>query len=387
MAKIKLDPNSLNEWTLEININHELANMFDSPFGIFYPIRLRKIFDILPINISHNKGEKTKFYKLTPREEGAGGGWDAKFIIPKKYGRDRRAIFIQYKAGKHESGNSISGSLFNLTVHNPNPHVQFSFNDNDKPAKGKLATQHQDLKNIADLLQKQGLSAKSVMYAFPRITTIAQYENLKDPLILHTTFMPIQQMDAEAKKAGANLYDGLPHNFRTCYKDETRREIASEIFTIESPDISNDFLVEIMKIKLAYIWNDFYDDTSFKMLRDAMHVAVADYLQINPYNIVERPFNRDKGKSSEDRTLFDYFKRLEQDRIINETEFLGKDTVQLNNTRRRYIFRKLHDFFQKMNKKVNISEDIPSEYTFILSGETNIEFSDFGDVSASLVVL
>ncbi len=64
-------------------------------------------------------------------------------------------------------------------------------------------------------------------------------------------------MEREAKNRKVNLNDGNRHHFRSCYKDENKRKIASEPFSFED-DESSSFLEEIMLVKLSRIWNEIF---------------------------------------------------------------------------------------------------------------------------------
>jgi hypothetical protein len=113
-AKVRTSPVTLNESTLETNVAAEIFTLFNSGFNFRYPAWLRKRFRVPLVNFSSFRGRKTKLYRLTPKEEQDGGGWDTKIVIPSG-SHESRAIFIQFKRGHHSEGNSIAGSIFNLS--------------------------------------------------------------------------------------------------------------------------------------------------------------------------------------------------------------------------------------------------------------------------------
>lgn len=192
----RTEPASLNESTLETNVVIEIANLFNSPFRFGFNHRLYRLFyDFYEFDrLADTDHRKCRIIRLTPIEENRRGGWDSKIVIPAS-NQQNRSIFIQFKSGRRNPGNSIANSIFNFSLRNPNPYVEFEFNNNSGNQ------QHQTLKNLADDLQRQGLPERSVMYGFPRLTEVAALENLEDDLLLHTTFLSIAEMDDAASKA------------------------------------------------------------------------------------------------------------------------------------------------------------------------------------------
>jgi hypothetical protein len=363
---IRTRPTSLNEWTLEMNIATEIARLFDTPFGIFYPNRLRHIFDILPIDFRRFRGRPAKIEKLTPGEEGAGGGWDTKVFIPRSNGTDDRVVYLQFKSGAHSDGNNIPGSLFNLSIKNPNRNVEFTFNDNGKPAKNKPATQHGDLQRLNNYLIQQGLSNKSVLYAFPRITSLSEFENLAEPLLLRTTFLSVTQMDNEAAKKHINLNDGNQHFFRSCYATESKREISSEVFSFWG-DESADVVEEILLVKLTRIWNYYEDLMSKRRLKDYLNISAALYLDVNIQNVKLESFYDDRD--------FRYY---------TENSPFGSSQNEL----RINLFRRIYKFVSLLERQVDINTQISTQYTSPINIKRNEEpgFSDFGEINTTSIV-
>lgn len=366
MSKSKIlrtEPISLNESTLETNIVGEISSLFNSPFNFGYPSRLRYLFEFERINFNAFRKRKAKLYRLTPIEENRGGGWDTKITIPTSK-NNARAIFIQFKSGNHKDGNNINGSLFNYSEANPNPHAEFSFNDNSNN------NQHQTLKDLADHLTKKGLSEKSVMYGFPRITKLQDFDNLQEDLLLHTSFLTITEIDSEAKKAKANLYDGQKHHFRTCYIDERKREISSKTFQFEGNDNSENVLYEIILVKLAQLRNGFdryyprnYDNYDLFLL-------LAQYLGINPSNIIDL----DRDYSPDIRR---YFEELVTSRKKDLNFLFERKDIDTNPfSWREILFRRVVKYFSEIPYgPINISSDIPSQYTFNLPNQEPIDFT------------
>ncbi|SDH52455.1 hypothetical protein [Mucilaginibacter gossypii] len=356
----KLAPKSLNEWTLEMNITRELCNMFDSPFGLLYPVRLRRIFDIQPFGITRFWRRRAWSEKLAPREEGTGGGWDTKITIPQDSTADERAIYIQFKCGTHSEGNHINGSMFSLGVHNPNPHIEFSFNDNGKPAASKPGNQHNALGVLNNYLIENGCTDRSVLYAFPRIKDRQAMSMLTQPLIYYTTFMSLKEMDQEAGNNHANLYDGDKHSFRSCYIDERRREISSEPFALSGEIESVNILREYMQVRLARVWNEVVDDIREDRLRDYLVVALCEELRIDPFELVGEPFEYFNPPSFE-------FRRIEDSRRQNERLVFGEGAQGLN--RMNTLFKLLYSFIRELKGVVDINS-LPANFSSILPQQT-----------------
>ena len=354
MSKIYHEPSTLNEWTLEMNINHEILSMFSNVYVGSYSQNLREIFYVQPLISLFNPFRKRGFvYKLTPVEEGAGGGWDGKIVIPKSLGRDKRVIFIQYKRGNHSEGNNESGSIFNITSMD-SKHIEFSFNSNNNK------NQHQYLKNLVDDLASNNNSNQIVMYAFPRISSKEQFEELAGSLLLYTTFLTVSQMDYEANNAGINLYDNQEHKFRTCYVNANRREICSSPFHLKEQDKSIDVLYEIMAFKIGYFWNEiYYNFGNINLIKDELKLVIADYLKVNPFNS-KLAFN-----PAFEGIFFNYFKNIEEERIILEKKLFPSEleTNYFQNNRL-ILYKKLAKFIDNIeSQKINLIKDIPKIFT------------------------
>jgi len=385
---MKLSPNSLNEWTLEFNLVSELTTMFNTPFGLLYPLRLRSIFDMLNFDYRRLTLKKAKTYKLTPAEEGNGGGWDVKYVIPQSFNKSDRIIYLQIKSGKHNEGNSETNSIFNTTICNPNKHIEFSFNDNAKPKKSKLATQHSDLKKLNDYLINSGFSDKSVLYAFPRITSLTVFETLDEPLIFYTTFLSINQMDAISNANGINLYDGVTHHYRCCYINEIKREIASNPFAYNGEDESINVLTEIFCIKIAHIWNQYYSNINHERLKDYIVFEACSIMKINPFNNSENPFYIENELIIED--LKYYFKSLQFLRENKELELLRiQPDAQSSNVRVK-LLEKILAFVNKLENEVNYENDIPQVYTnhiYNPKNQSENDNLDFGEINVNSIIL
>jgi hypothetical protein len=358
---IKTEPKTLNEWTLEMNIASEIAGLFNSPFHLFYPYRLRWLFELKRFNYHAFKKRKTRIVKLSPQEENKGGGWDTKIQIP--LGKnDSRGIFIQFKSGEHNNGNNITGSIFNTTIKNPNKHIEFTFNDNTNN------NQHQNLKNLSDFLINIGLSPNSVMYAFPRITQLNEFYELEGDLLLYTTFLTIPEIDAEANLANVNLYNNQIHYFKTCYKNENKREISSVPFQLKNKGILENIIYEILLVKLSDLRNYYKDDFPDDVLNNYLFLTLADYLKVNPMDKIDLI---DFFPESINKELNIYFEQAIKLRDNNFIELFGEnnfsDKIFLW---RNQIFNKIKDFFINNTKTViNIRKDIPSNYSFSLPQE------------------
>jgi hypothetical protein len=376
--KIKTHPVSLNESTLETNIVSEIAALFRYPNGFSYPTRLRWFFDIPHSFPIAQNNKKVKIYRLTPPEEYHGGGWDSKVVIPNGKGTNR-AVFIQFKAGKHSLGNTIPNSIFNITLKKPNKHAEFTFNDNSDNS------QHQTLKNLHNELVRQGLPSKSVMYGFPRITDLDTFDKLEEDLLLHTTFLSISEMDTKAAANYANLYDGHVHHFRTCYFDETKREISSDPFSIGEAEDPSGLLYEILLVKLADWRNQLSKEIPTDFINEEFFFMLADFLRINPFKLYEFEYFKSPPYEWE---LKDYFAKVESNSINNLSKYFGSNiNVQGNIQWRKDLFNRITGFANERRKgNINVQTDIPANYTFSLSKEKILEMSFEKEASYNLLV-
>ncbi|MBK9044719.1 MAG: hypothetical protein IPN97_16335 [Saprospiraceae bacterium] len=262
---------------------------------------------------------------------------------------------------------------------NPNPNAEFTFNDNSNN------NQHETLKNLSDHLATKGISPKSVMYAFPRITTLSQFENLEEDLILHTTFLTINEIEDEAKQAGVNLNDRNIHHFRTCYIDENRREIASKIFQLKNSGTYENVLYEIILVKLAHFRNQFPKGVNGKILNAEIFLILAEYLKVNPFNSVRLENYYPPLFNDEIRN---YFKRLVEEREIDFYEIFERGNLGRNPFAwRERLFNRVVKFFVSINNdKINIKSDIPSEYTFNLNDEKEYTFDLKTEFDISMLI-
>jgi hypothetical protein len=378
-AKVRMTPKTLNESTLETNIVGEISALFRFPDRISYPSRLGWYLDVLR-HTTPSQGKRVKMYRLTPFEEYEGGGWDSRIDIPAGNGT-QRAVFIQFKAGKHSEGNEIPGSIFNIEHRNPNKHVAFTFNDNSDN------TQHETLKNLRDECVKLGLPSKSVLYGFPRITDLDDFEKLEDDLLMHTTFLSLSEMDSNAKSKGVNLYDRQEHHFRTCYFDETRREISSKPFTMVPPEVPSSFLYEILLVHYARWRNQFPEELSIESLNEEYYLFLADFLKINPFELHEfRHFPR--FPPSIERELKIYYKEVENQnlQIIKEIFGVGGNQQRLVEWRKDIFIKVVQFATKKERREISISNDVPNIHSFTLKQQISLDIEmKQGDVVNLLV--
>ena len=373
------NPASLNESTLETNIAAEIVGLFNSPFNWVFNSRLHRLFRFPRVfNPGSFKKRKTKIYRLTPIEENRGGGWDTKLIIPTG-SNEERAIFIQFKSGVHSNGNNITKSLFNISIKDPNPNAEFTFNDNSNN------NQHATLTRLANELNGRGISRDTVMYGFPRITTLKAFEELEDDLLLHTSFLTIPEIENESKLAKVNLNDGMIHHFRTCYIQENRREISSEVFRLKGEDKNiENLLSEIILVKLSHLRNQLREEYSYPYLNDELFLLLATYLKINPKDFVD--YDRFFFNSSSE--INNYFERMVLYRNRNFSKIYGEsDSNSLPFEWRERLFKKVVKFFENIqNEKIDIVNDIPSKFTFNLSQEERKEFEIEGELNTNLII-
>lgn len=337
----------------------------------------------------HPFRKKGYAYKLTPREEGAGGGWDGKIIIPKGMGAESRVIFIQYKRGYHSDGNNDPKSIFNTKKIDPNMHVKFSFNSDTNK------NQHLYLKNLVDDLASKGKSNQIVMYGFPRLTTKTQFEELGGNLLQYTTFLSMAQMDDEAKKAKVDLYDNEAHTFRTCYFDINKREICSEPFKLASEDRSIEVLYEIIALKVGSFWNSIIDyenpylNTRYlDIIKDEIKLIVADYLKIDPFIELDNQFS--SFRNLYERGDLNHFKENATNRLNIEKELFPFETKTSSAYNfRSNLFLQLAKFIDEFGeKKIDLNKQVPSIFTQPINDGINLNLNDWEtDATLSYLII
>lgn len=373
-TKVKTAPVRLNESTLETNIVSEIASLFKYPGGgSIYSSRLRWFFGI-PIAASSQNAKRVKIYRLTPQEEYHGGGWDSKIIIPEGT-NGSRAVFIQFKSGRHSNGNKIPGSIFNLDIKSPNKHAEFTFNDN------RNNNQHQTLKNLHEEIKLKGLPPKSVMYGFPRITDLETFDNLDEDLLLHTTFLSISEMDAKAKANGVNLYDSNIHHFRTCYFDDSKREIASDPFSIDGSEESSGLLYEILLVRLTHWRNQFFKDIPISVINEDLYFMLADFLRINPFESFDLSLS--SVPPTFQPTLKQFYTTLENNSLSTFQGIFGP-SGQRPIEWRKNLFKRAIAFFVERSRE-SIIDDIPTNHSFVLSDNFRSFDSEQGAIYNLLV--
>jgi hypothetical protein len=387
---VKLEPGSLNESTLEVNIISEIASFLKTPF---YPwILPHFLLDLHFFPHSTFQQRKTKLIRLTPIEENKGGGWDTKIVIPMSPTK-QRATFIQFKAGQHKKGNKIPNSIFRNGTSASTEHAQFQFNGN----RGN--NQHKTLKQLAKHLNERRIPSKAVLYAFPRVTQLDKFYKLEDELLFHTSFLTLSNIEKEAKKNNSDLSDGKAHYFRTCYTDVRRREVSSDVFQLDFPDETEDILYEIFLVKIADLRNRIYqslisDDIqetiSESILRNidySIYFQLAVYFKIDLAQLIER-----NSYSSLYLDFFD-FNFLVKERNKNYSEVFGVQIIDNNSPFewRESLVKKIIKFLrERRGRTIKIDEEVPSEYSFTLPSQENmvltLEGRFNGPIEAGLLI-
>lgn len=359
----RLHPSSLSEWTLETNIANEIVNMFSDVFTDRYPQYFRRNLRLPFFNPFNIKNKRAFSEKLTPIEESKGGGWDTKVTIPEGYFRDARVLFIQFKKGNEIEGNDEPSSLFNFNIKKPNPYIDFEFNNDTNNS------QHKALRKIKEAIIKEGKSADSVMYGFPRLTTKEQFYNLQNSILHHTSFISIDELDKIAPK-GIDLGDKNPHHFRTD-KEGNNKEVCSTIFRIENKNLTYDFLYEIILIKLSRIWNHLIESKRNFDIYPEILLVLADYLKLEPHffdeNIIKQSYLYEITKK--------YFKK-------NRDEYLKKlKEIGINNSENDEISQSLYNnissfFKERIGEHININKDIPSRFSSQINSGFRVSFEE-----------
>ena len=233
----------INEKTMELNVTNELLNLCNSFWWFLKPIALKKYWR--PVWRFPTLG-LPRYYPvgLDTKSEGANkttGGWDIKIQMKKVDGYTPRALFMQFKAGKHYGYCQNKESLFHGNRWVPNPHIGFPINSTNNK------DQHEILRNLA-----KNCPNDAVLYVLPRISSKEQLEENLGNLIKATSFISIADIDKIAAECTpkVDLGDGESHKFRMDYHQPGRRELNYFYFAFEGPDHQSDLISEIVAIRI-----------------------------------------------------------------------------------------------------------------------------------------
>lgn len=229
------------EKTLELNITHEILSLADSFWWFLQPVSLKRYwrphwrFPLMQPPRSFATGLHINL------EGKKGGGYDVCINSPSNFqGGNPRLLFMQFKAGIEKSFNSNPSSIFYGDSNNPNIHVEFDINNNEK------RNQHALLKTLA---LKAG-NKDAVVYVFPRIVNETQLTQNIGKLLGKTTFLSIDDIDTKAAANKIKIDDGNPHKFRTCYRDWSRNEINLLLVLLGKINDPGKYLGEIFSIRM-----------------------------------------------------------------------------------------------------------------------------------------
>lgn len=237
----------INEKTFELNITNELLNLSKSfiwylEYFHLFPfkrIQNRKIF-------SQFLNQATLFAEgLTQEQENnpLTGGYDVSINCIHSNGQESRVMFLQYKAGTRKSYSKLKGSQFFREKGKTGEHVSFVIND------AANRTQHSTLRNFA---KSTGISQKSVMYVFPRITEQKDFKSKVGNLIHHTSFVPVVELDKQAENQTPKIIinDGVTHKYRTSYDGKLSEVNLLLLLLLYDATIVYEFLSELICIQI-----------------------------------------------------------------------------------------------------------------------------------------
>lgn len=279
----------INEKTFELNITNELLNLSRS---FLWYIDESPISRLLPRNIWRSFLNHSVFYAqgLTQSEESDpnGGGYDVSINFNSACTNDCRLMFLQFKAGINKSYCLNHSSRFHRSNSSQTRHVSFRFND---AAEG---TQHSTLRNLANQIEIQ---AESVMYVFPRITELVEFQRNIGQLIFHSSFVPVLNIDAQANSQNppCPIVDGVSHKFRTSYDGIISEVNYYYFYYYYDKTIGIDFLSELICIQIERIAKDLRqkDIEIFQNFGPIMNRAVSAWAEVYFFNNQQFNFSRE----------------------------------------------------------------------------------------------
>lgn len=253
------------EKTLELNITHEILSLADGFWWFLQPTSLKRYwrphwrFPFMETPKSFASGLHINL------EGKKGGGYDVCINSPSNFqGGNPRLLFMQFKAGLEMPFNKNSESIFYGDAANPNIHIEFDINHNDK------RNQHRLLKELAINAGNEN----AVVYVFPRIVNENQLQDNIGKLLIKTSFISIEDIDSKAASNKIIIDDGNPHKFRTCYNDYNKNEINLLLLVLGKINMPGKYLGEIFAIRL------------YRALQSLQKVQVEDFT-ISNYHIID----------------------------------------------------------------------------------------------------
>jgi|GEM_PF-1645436 len=240
----------ISEKTLELNITHEilsLGNYFDyllrcsaqppwfaPPHDWFWQWQ----------HFSFNRPAFATGLSLADEKR---QGWDVRIDFDGSGSQPSRALFIQFKAGKHRGFSKDIASEFYGSRSSLAPFCQFGLNNNGSK------NQHIVLRAIASAPHFMG----AVVYAFPRIPNAGALKACVGRLIHVTSFACLTDIDALAATNGVVISVGHEHKYNTSYNHPLVEELCSEPTSLDSlPDVAAEIVGDILTAQIYRFMKD-----------------------------------------------------------------------------------------------------------------------------------
>lgn len=317
----------ISEKTLELNITHEILSL-----GGLFDYMLKCATQPPWLALPHDWFWQWERFSLNRPIFATGlslsdekrQGWDVRIDFDGTGNQPTRALFLQFKAGKHRQFSRDIASEFHGSRSFQSPFCQFGLNNNSSK------NQHVVLRGISNVPNFAG----AVAYAFPRIPNATALKACAGRLIHVTSFVSIPDIDALAAQGGVVIEVGHEHKYNTSYNPPLVEEICSEPTSLESlPDCTAEVVGDILTAQVYRSMTDiqrwalgasserFEIGKAGKQTFHLFALEVARYFAISPQvfeQVMEIPLSRPQSEALEytikmhDFFEGDYFRAMDR---------------------------------------------------------------------------
>ncbi|NVK75102.1 MAG: hypothetical protein HWE24_16655 [Oceanospirillaceae bacterium] len=237
----------ISEKTFELNITSELLNLSrEITIALFnkyfqFPNVCNSLLELFKSDTLFSVG-------LTQEQE-ARLGYDVAINDG-----DKRVLFLQYKSGVEKKYSLNSESQFSAnkqTCLKLRRHIAFGIN-NDSANR-----QHVVLRGLA---QNEIVKEYSVLYVFPRMTTMDELINAKERggIWKQSSFVPVLDIDKQARDNGiAPIESGIRHRYRTNYEGTNSEVNYYYYYYYYSESYIQSLIAEVVLIQMERFYNKY----------------------------------------------------------------------------------------------------------------------------------
>lgn len=327
----------INEKTFELNIISELLNISKS--FVWY-LDCSPIRDLIPRDAWEQFLKSSVLYAegLTQEQEAnEGGGYDVSINVNNPFTSEKRLLMMQFKSGvrKHFHRKNID-SRFHISK-KPEQYVEFKFND----AANK--TQHIILRKLA---QNPRIQGKSVIYVFPRITEMSDFQSKLGEIIWSTSFIPVLEIDevAAIQSEPCVIEAGKENKYLTSYDG-----LLSEVNFFFFHFLYNNNIISLLISELICIQIERLLKYSSKIVNISNNPYIIDDISSLILNYLESNHNTMQLKESIFNGVKEYLKKVRNELRVNDIDLRiprapANFTNVIPNTGLKLLFKSKEDF-------------------------------------------